>query len=108
MSSGSPFQPARGKNRKVTASTTSAIITCGAGNHAIRVVNQGAALGYFVTFKAADEPGKQCTNAETPVAVSGGYGSVLVIEKPLDHDSIAYLADSTTTVMHFQPGEASS
>lgn len=58
--------------------------------------------------QASDEPGKQCTTAETPVAVSGGAGSVLVIEKPLDHDSIAYLADSTTTVMHFQPGEASS
>lgn len=108
MSSESPFQPARGKNRRVTASTTSAIITCGAGNRAIRVVNQGAVLGYFVTFKAADEPGKLCTNAETPVAVSGGTGSALVIEKPLDHDSIAYMADSTTTVMHFQPGEASS
>lgn len=75
MSSESPFQPARGKNQKVTASTTSAIITCGAGNHALRVVNQGA---------------------------------VLVIEKPLDHDSVAYLADSTTTLMHFQPGESSS
>ena len=108
MSAESPFQPARRKNQKVTASTTSATITIGAGNHAIRVVNQGAVLGYFVTFKAADEPGKVCTTAETPVAVSGGAGSVLVIEKPLDHDSIAYLADSTTTVMHFQPGEASS
>lgn len=108
MSSESPFQPARGKNQKVTASTTSAIITCGAGNHALRVVNQGAVLGYFVTFKAADEPAKVCTANETPVAVSGGAGSVLVIEKPLDHDSVAYLADSTTTIMHFQPGESSS
>lgn len=108
MSAESPFQPARGRNQKVTASTTSATITIGKGNHAIRVVNQGAVLGYFVTFSSTDEPGKQCTTAETPVAVSGGAGSVLVIEKPLDHDSIAYLADSTTTVMHFQPGEASS
>lgn len=108
MSAESPFQPARGKNQKVTASTASATIACGAGNHAIRVVNQGAVLGYFVTFKAADEPGKQCTANETPVAVSGGAGSVLVVEKPIDHDSIAYLADSTTTIMHFQPGEAAS
>ena len=108
MSSESPFQPARGKNQKVTAGVASAIITCGAGNHALRVVNQGAVLGYFVTFKAADEPGKVCTTNETPVAVSGGAGSVLVIEKPLDHDSVAYLADSTTTILHFQPGESSS
>lgn len=108
MSAESPFQPRRGANQKVTASTTSATITCGAGNHAIRIVNQGAVLGYFVTFKAVDEPGKVCTANETPIAVSGGAGSVLVIEKPLDHDSIAYLADSTTTILHFQPGEAAS
>lgn len=108
MSAESPFQPRRGANQKVTASTTSATITCGKGNHAIRVVNQGSVLGYFVTFNSSEEPGKLCTNAETPVAVSGGAGSALVIEKPFDHDSIAYLADSTTTVMHFQPGEASS
>lgn len=108
MSAESPFQPACGKNQKVTASTTSATITIGKGNHAIRVVNQGSVLGYFVTFNSSEEPGKSCTTAETPVAVSGGAGSVVVIEKPFDHDSIAYLADSTTTVLHFQPGEASS
>ena len=108
MSAESPFQPRRGANQKVTATTSSQTITIGKGNHAIRVVNQGAVLGYFVTFNSADEPNKACTNAETPVAVSGGAGSALVIEKPLDHDSISFLADSSTTVMHFQPGEASS
>lgn len=108
MSSESPFQPARGQNQKVTASTTSASITIGRGNHAIRVLNQGTVLGYFVTYNSAAEPGKVCSNAETPVAVSGGAGSVLVVEKPIDHDRIAYLSDATTTILHFQPGEASS
>jgi hypothetical protein len=108
MSSESPFQPRRGANQKVTATTASQTIVCGKGNHAIRIVNQGAVLGYFVTFSSTDEPGKVCTVNETPVAVSGGAGSVLVIEKPLEYDSIAYLADSTTTIMHFQPGEAAA
>lgn len=105
MSATHSFSPARGKNQKVTASTTSAIITIGAGNRAIRAVNQGSQVGYFVTFKASDEPGKVCTAGETPLTISGDAGCVVVVEKPFDHDSIAYLADTSTTVMHFQPGE---
>lgn len=104
MAAGTPFKPARGKNQKVTATTTSQTITIGAGNLSIRVINAGAVVGYFVTYKASDET-RACTNAETPIAVAGAAGSVLVIEKPLDHDTIAYLADSSTTVLHFQPGE---
>jgi hypothetical protein len=104
MASDTPFAPARGKNQKVTATTTSQIITIGAGNHSIRVINAGSVVGYFVTYKASDET-RACTANETPIAVAGAAGSVLVIEKPLDHDTIAFLADSTTTVLHFQPGE---
>lgn len=104
MSADTPFGPARGKNQKVTATTTSQLITIGAGNHSIRVINAGSVVGYFVTYKASDET-RVCTAGETPIAVAGAAGSVLVIEKPLDHDTIAFLADSTTTVLHFQPGE---
>lgn len=104
MSACIPFAPARGSNYVVTATTTSQIITIGAGNHSIRVVNVGSVVGYFATYKASDET-YTCTNKETPVAVTGSAGSTLIIEKPLDHDTIAFLADSTTTIMHFQPGE---
>lgn len=104
MSAESPFSPARGKNQKVTATTTSQLITIGAGNHSIRVINAGAVVGYFVTYKASDET-RVCTVNETPIAVAGAAGSVIVIEKPLDHDTIAYLADTVTAVLHFQPGE---
>jgi hypothetical protein len=104
MASDTPFAPARGKNQKVTATTTSQTITIGAGNYSIRVINAGSVVGYFVTYKASEQT-LACTANETPVAVAGAAGSVLVIEKPLDHDTIAFLADSTTTVMHFQPGE---
>jgi hypothetical protein len=104
MSSDTPFNPARGKNQKVTATITSQAITIGGGSHSIRVINQGAVVGYFVTYKASDET-RVCANTETPIAVAGAAGSVLVIEKPIDHDTIAFLADSVTTILHFQPGE---
>lgn len=104
MSTGTPFQPKRGANQKVTASTSSAAITIGKGNKSIRVLNAGSVVGYFATYKAADGA-YTCTAADTPVGPSGAASSTLVVEKPEDHDSIAYLADSTTTVMHFMPGE---
>jgi streptogramin lyase len=100
----SPFQPRRGANQKVTATTTSQTITIGAGSKSIRALNAGAVVGYFVTYKASDET-RTCTAADTPVGPAGAASSTMVIEKPQDHDTVAYLADSTTAVMHFQPGE---
>lgn len=104
MSVTSPFQPKKGGNNKVTATTTSASITVGAGQKSLRVINAGVIVGYFRTYKASDGA-ETASSADTPVAVSGAAGSVLIIEKPQDHDSIAYIADSVTTVMHFQVGE---
>jgi len=104
MSAESPFQPKRGGNQKVTATTTSQTITIGAGNRSLRVLNSGTVVGYFVTYQAGVDT-RACTNAETPVGPAGAASSTVVIEKPVDHDTVAYLADSTTTVMHFQPGE---
>ncbi len=104
MSVKSPFQPKRGANQKVTASTTAAAIPIGFGNKSLRVLNAGSVVGYFRTYNSVDGP-EVATAADTPVAASGTAGSVIVIEKPQDHDSVSYLADSTTTVMHFQPGE---
>lgn len=104
MSVQSAFQPKRGGNKKVTASTTSATVAFGAGEKSLRILNAGSVVGYFRTF-AASEGAATCTNADTPVGPGTSASSVLVIEKPEWHDSVAYLADSTTTVMHFQPGE---
>lgn len=104
MSVSSPFQPKKGANQKVTAAVGAAFITIGPGNKSLRIINAGAVLGYFRTYKNSDGA-EVATAADTPIAVSGAAGSVLVIEKPGDHDSVSYLADSTTTVLHFQPGE---
>jgi hypothetical protein len=103
----SPFQPMRGANKKVTATTTSQVVAFGAGQKSLRVLNAGAVVVYFRTFNSTDtiEAAKACTNAETPVGPAGAASSTLTIEKPQDHDSVSYLADSTTSVVHFQPGE---
>lgn len=104
MTVASPFKPMRGANQKVTATTSSQIMTIGKGNRSIRIINAGAVIGYFRTFQTGDAV-TTATAGDTPVAVSGAAGSVLVIEKQPEHDQLAYIADSTTTVMHFQPGE---
>ena len=105
MSTGTPFMPRPKANQKVSATTTAATITCGGGSKSIRIINAGANVTYFRTFNLANDGAQTATNTDTPVAVSGAAGSVLVIEKPQDHDSITYLAETGATVMHFQPGE---
>ena len=108
MSVSSPFQPSKGKNQRVTATTSSATAAFGKGQKSLRVLNASAVVIYFRTFDSTDtqEAAKACTNAECPVGPAGAASSTLVIEKPENHDSVAYLADSGTgNVVHFQPGE---
>lgn len=107
MSAGTPFKPKRGGNNKVTATTTSQNVTVGAGERSVRIINAGSIVGYFVCYKASDGA-RTASAADTPIAVAGAAGSVLVIEKQLDDDKIAYIADSTTTILHFQTGEGGS
>lgn len=104
MTISSPFQPVKGQNKKVTATTTSQPITIGREAKSLRIMNAGAQVIYFRTYKASDGA-ELATNADTPVATAGAAGSVLIIEKPYDHDTLAYIADSATAVVHFQSGE---
>lgn len=104
MSAGTPFKPKRGANNKVTATTASAPLPVGAGERSVRVINAGTVVGYFVCYKASDGARTASAN-DTPIAVAGAAGSVLVIEKQIDDDTIAYISDSATTVLHFQVGE---
>lgn len=104
MTVSSAFQPRKGANQKVTATTSSQIIGIGAGTKSLRVANAGAQVGYFRTYKAS-EGAESATSSDTPVLPASAASSTLVIEKPQDHDTVAYIADSATTVLHFQPGE---
>lgn len=107
MSTGTPFTPARGANKVLNATTSNQTVAVGLGNKGIRFVNAGTTVVFVRTFdsvndKAAD---KVASSADTPIAVSGAAGSVLVIEKPVDHDSLAYIAASGTPTLYAQPGE---
>jgi hypothetical protein len=109
MSTNTPFQPKRGGNKKVTATTTSQTVSVGAGQKSLRILNSGAVVGYFRTFDSTDatDAAIPCAVTDTPIGPAGAASSTLVIEKPERHDGVAYLSDSTTTVLHFQPGEGS-
>lgn len=104
MSVQSPFMPKQGANQKVTATTTSSVVTIGAGQKSLRAMNAGSVVVYFRTFRASDGT-PSATNADTALSTGGGAASVIVIQKPEWHDSVAVVADSTTSIVHFQPGE---
>jgi len=108
MSAGTPFKPRRGGNKKVTATTTSATVTIGAGEKSVRIINAGAVVGYFVIYNSKTDTALTADATQTPIAVAGAAGSVLVVEKGVDDDTIAYASDSSTAVLHFQAGEGGS
>lgn len=108
MAANTPFKAKRGANKKVTATTTSQTTTIGVGEKSLRVINAGTVVGYFVTYNSKVEAAISADNTQTPIAVAGAAGSVIVIEKDAAHDTIAYASDSSTAVLHFQVGEGGS
>lgn len=109
MSTDTPFMPRRGGNKKVNATTTSATVVVGAGEKSLRVANAATSVIYFRTFDSTNETGVTATAADTPVLPASAASSTLIIEKPVSHDSVAFLAEAgTTNPVHFQPGEGLS
>lgn len=88
----SPFKPHYGTNQVVAPAAASAFITIGKGDKSIRVVNSGAAIGYFRTGLVSDG-----AVAATVADVAVDKGTSLVIEKPQDHDTLAHISPTGTT-----------
>ena len=105
MTIATAFQPARGQNQKITATTTSAPYVIGKGNKSLRLLNVGANVIFVRTFNSVTESGTTATAGDTPLGIAGSPGAMLVIEKPQDHDSLACLAETASTIFHAQPGE---
>jgi len=101
MAAYTPFNPARGTGQMVVTSTTSAAFTIGKGNRSLRVTNPSAIAVYFVTYDSTVETARTATNKDTMVLSLQS----IVIEKPLDHNMVAIVADSATPSIHMQPGE---
>lgn len=104
MSVQSAFQPKKGANQKITASTTAADVAIGEGSKSMRFVNVGANVIFVRTYKSSDGT-ETATNADTPLGPTPAAGCVLIIEKPQDHDRMSYLAETGSTIFHAQPGE---
>lgn len=89
----SPFQPKYGSNQVLTPAAGSASVLIGAGNKTIRIRNTGAANPmFFRTGKAVDGT-VTATTADVPVSP----GETVYIEKPQDHDTLAYISAAGTT-----------
>lgn len=106
---GTFFAPAiGGSGVKVTAGAGYASVLIGAGNNAIRALNEGSGnvLAYFITYNSANGVPSIAVNAGTPLGSLTTKGNELIMRKPRDHDSVLYASSSATAVvLHFQPGE---
>lgn len=95
-----PFLPRYGSNQSVSPAAASAVITIGKGNKTIRAVNTGATnVMHFRTGKASDG-----TVTATAADVCVLPGKEIDIEKPEDHDTLAYISAAGTTAQ-FMAGE---
>lgn len=93
--------PTYGSNVVLTAAATSAQSTLGPGaaaNANLRVVNTGAAKGYFRTYNAADAVVTPALGVATTADVPVTAGLATTITKPKTHDSIAYISATGTTL----------
>lgn len=95
------FMPTYGSNVVLTAAAATAQSALGAGaaaNTNLRVVNTGAAKGYFRTYNAADAVGTPALGQATIADVPIPSGLAVTITKPKTHDSIAFISATGTTL----------
>ncbi len=94
MSALQPFSPHYGSNQVVTPAAASATITIDGNDKQVRVVNTGAAKGYFRTFSIANTPaGSVATVADCCVA----SGATVIVTKPMGHDRLSHISAAGTT-----------
>jgi len=99
-----PFNPSRGTNQRVTATATATTLTVTPGTHSLRILNEGDGTVFFTTYKASDQTLEATVN-DTPVGKSGSAGCVLVVKKPIDHDTISIISATGDQTVNFQIGE---
>lgn len=94
MSALQPFSPHYGSNQVVTPAAGSATITIDGSDKQVRVVNTGAAKGYFRVFSITDTPaGIAATTADCCVAP----GADVIVTKPSGHDRLSHISATGTT-----------
>ena len=93
-----PFQGIAEANQVVTPSGTSASVTIQKGTESIRFINPGSGTCHVRIGKGS----QTATTSDTPILSS----SMLVLNKDLEDDTVAYISSSGTT-LHIQPGAGS-
>lgn len=95
----SPFKPHYGSTQSVVTAAASASIAIGKNDKTIMVVNDGTTLAFFRTGLSSDGI-VSASSADVPVAAN----SKIYIEKPQDHDTVAYMSAVATT-LYIMSGE---
>lgn len=102
MTARQPFYPHYGQNLVVAPAAVSASSPINADDKQVRVINTGAAIGYFRTYNSFGGTVPQnATVADCPV-VNGLPG--LIVSTGPQHDAIAYIS-ATGTTFQIQTGE---
>lgn len=87
-----PFFPTYGSNVIVTPAAGSAATSINSNDMQVRVVNSGAAIGYFKTYSSLTVPTPTASAADCPILAGQ---SVVVTCGP--HDRLAYQSTTGTT-----------
>lgn len=92
-----PFCPDYGSNQVVAPAAASANSAINTSSFQVRVVNSGAAIGYFRTYSsvaAVTTPAlASATTADCPVLPN----TSIIVSKDQQHDRIAYISATGTT-----------
>ena len=94
-----PFMARYGAGQTVSTSVTSGTVTIGAGNKCLRLQNLDSTNTIHVRTSVD-------ASTATTADVMLRPGQVIVIQKDMDHDTLAHIAASGTPSLRIEPGEA--
>jgi hypothetical protein len=94
MSALQPFSPHYGTNQVVTPAAGSATIIIDGQDKQVRVVNTGAAKGYFRVFSITAIPGGSAATVADCCVASGGTA---IVTKAEGQDRLSHISAAGTT-----------
>jgi hypothetical protein len=94
-----PFMASYGAGQTVSTSVTSGTVTIGAGNKCLRLQNLDSTNTIHVRTSVG-------ASTATTADVMLRPGQVIVIQKNMDHDTVAHIATVGTPSLRIEPGEA--
>ena len=93
------FMPRYGAGQTIATAVTSGTTTIGAGNKCLRLQNLDSTNTIHVRTSVG-------SSTATTNDLMLRPGQVIVIQKDMDHDTVAYIATASTPSLRVEPGEA--